>query len=211
MFTTVYDIRQAHGPKWSDRLREYNIYAAALVQGFELFRVQTGKLEAARDRVRSKLDQSWPREFPTGATVTAIDDLATRIFRSFDWGVGTVKCTKCDHIEGLVAGFCRAQTIVYDKQLHSRFKENFVQSQQGVLNLWKWPDPAVTFNAGETKVRYVLRAVIYSGNLHFTSRIIKPNGSVWYHDDIETGNQTEAQGFWTHLSQENPKWLDSSP
>ncbi|KAJ7940090.1 hypothetical protein B0H13DRAFT_1850283 [Mycena leptocephala] len=230
MFTTIYDIWQVHGPKWSDRLREYNIYAAVLVQGFESFRVQTGKLEAARDRVRSMLHQSWPREFPTDSTVTAIDDLATRIFGSVDWGVGTVKCTKCNHIEGSVAGFCGPQTIVYDKQLHSRFKSNY-----GIANwlasrrmykankacstcenglvvtsmLERFPpcfylslsdkniviDHAVTLNVGDSKVRYVLRGVIYSGNLHFTSRIIKPNGSVWYHDGIETGNQTEAQGL----------------
>ncbi|KAF8145875.1 hypothetical protein K438DRAFT_1871179 [Mycena galopus ATCC 62051] len=48
-------------------------------------------------------------------------------------------------------------------------------------------DPVVTLNMEETKVRYVLRGVVYSGNLHFTSRIIKPNGSIWYHDGIETG------------------------
>jgi hypothetical protein len=47
---------------------------------------------------------------------------------------------------------------------------------------------------GEKKVRYMLRAVIYSGDSHFTSQVIKPDGSVWYHDGIEIGTHSEAQG-----------------
>ncbi|KAJ6550746.1 hypothetical protein B0H10DRAFT_1723445, partial [Mycena sp. CBHHK59/15] len=42
---------------------------------------------------------------------------------------------------------------------------------------------------------YALSAVIYSGNVHFTSRIIRPNGSVWYHDVIETGKQSQSEGL----------------
>ncbi|KAF8144565.1 hypothetical protein K438DRAFT_1631698 [Mycena galopus ATCC 62051] len=242
MFTALYDIWQAHGPKWSDRLRGYNVYVASLVQGFESFRAKTEKLESARDRVRLMLHQAWPREFPSGSTVTALDDLATKIFGSVDWGVGTVKCTQCNQIDSFVTGFCGAQTIVHDKQLRSRFKSNY-----GIANwltsrkmyrahkacstcgnglvvtsvLERFPpcfylslsdkniliDPAVTLNVGETKVRYVLRGVIYSGNLHFTCRVIKPNGSVWYHDDIETGNQMEAQGLLHALP---VKFLNSS-
>ncbi|KAJ7310828.1 hypothetical protein DFH08DRAFT_667300, partial [Mycena albidolilacea] len=43
-------------------------------------------------------------------------------------------------------------------------------------------------------VRYALRGVIYSGENHFTARVIKDNGAVWYHDGIETGSTTIAEG-----------------
>ncbi|KAJ7085896.1 hypothetical protein C8R44DRAFT_542589, partial [Mycena epipterygia] len=41
---------------------------------------------------------------------------------------------------------------------------------------------------------YALRGVIYGGENHFTSRIVKPNGDMWYHDGIETGKNTVFQG-----------------
>jgi hypothetical protein len=34
----------------------------------------------------------------------------------------------------------------------------------------------------------------YNGDAPFTCRIVKPDGSVWYHDRIETGRQSEAEG-----------------
>ncbi|KAJ7351642.1 hypothetical protein DFH08DRAFT_694662 [Mycena albidolilacea] len=231
MFTALYDIWQAHGPKWSDRLKEYGVYVSALVQGFESCRAKTERLESARDRVREMLHRTWPNDFPKGPAVTAIDDLASKIFGSVDWGVSTVKCTRCNQVVNLLGGpgFCGAQTVVYDKELHSRckfnygianwltsrrmYKANRICSNCGnglvvTTTLDKFLpcfylslsdknvllDPAVTLNVGEKKVRYMLRAVIYSGDSHFTSRVIKPDGSVWYHDGIETGTHSEAQG-----------------
>ncbi|KAJ7112376.1 hypothetical protein C8R44DRAFT_632100 [Mycena epipterygia] len=47
---------------------------------------------------------------------------------------------------------------------------------------------------GETRQRYVLRGVIYGGENHFTSRIVRPNGDMWYHDGIETGHKTVNEG-----------------
>ncbi|KAJ7939437.1 hypothetical protein B0H13DRAFT_1587078, partial [Mycena leptocephala] len=43
------------------------------------------------------------------------------------------------------------------------------------------------------RCRYAVRKVIYSGGSHFTSRIIKPNGTVWHHDGIETGRKPESE------------------
>jgi hypothetical protein len=55
-------------------------------------------------------------------------------------------------------------------------------------------DPALNISVGGMGVRYVLRSVIYVGNHHFTSRIIKENGDVWYHDGIETKSTSIAEG-----------------
>ncbi|KAJ7939203.1 hypothetical protein B0H13DRAFT_1587193 [Mycena leptocephala] len=52
---------------------------------------------------------------------------------------------------------------------------------------------------GNSRKLYSLRAVIYSGQAHFTSRIVKPSGEVWYHDGIETGSLTESEGPLTMM------------
>ncbi|KAJ7304791.1 hypothetical protein DFH08DRAFT_721525 [Mycena albidolilacea] len=55
-------------------------------------------------------------------------------------------------------------------------------------------DTAFNVTVGGTAVRYALRSVIYVGNQHFTSRIVKPNGDIWFHDGIETGLITISEG-----------------
>ncbi|KAJ6501356.1 hypothetical protein DFH09DRAFT_944726 [Mycena vulgaris] len=51
--------------------------------------------------------------------------------------------------------------------------------------------PAIHIGVSENRHRFALRGIIYAGNNHFTSRIIKEDGSVWYHDGISTGNKCE--------------------
>lgn len=55
-------------------------------------------------------------------------------------------------------------------------------------------DPAINLLIGETRQRYALRGIIYGGENHFTSRIVRPNGEMWYHDGIETGHTTVNEG-----------------
>ncbi|KAJ7133229.1 hypothetical protein C8R44DRAFT_565621, partial [Mycena epipterygia] len=55
-------------------------------------------------------------------------------------------------------------------------------------------DPAINITTGETRHRYALRGIIYGGENHFTSRIVMPNGNVWYHDGIETGHKMVNEG-----------------
>ncbi|KAJ6486021.1 hypothetical protein DFH09DRAFT_948971, partial [Mycena vulgaris] len=43
------------------------------------------------------------------------------------------------------------------------------------------------------------RGIIYAGNNHFASRPIKENGSVWYHDGINTRNKCEYDGQFNVL------------
>jgi hypothetical protein len=43
-------------------------------------------------------------------------------------------------------------------------------------------------------IRYRLRGLLYFGNFHFTSRIISPEGDVWYHDGMDMGSETKSEG-----------------
>ncbi|KAJ7831954.1 hypothetical protein B0H14DRAFT_2162560, partial [Mycena olivaceomarginata] len=47
---------------------------------------------------------------------------------------------------------------------------------------------------GDIRLRYALRGIIYAGENHFTSRIIKENGAIWYHDGIATGRKCQYDG-----------------
>ncbi|KAJ7279582.1 hypothetical protein C8J57DRAFT_1058956 [Mycena rebaudengoi] len=50
--------------------------------------------------------------------------------------------------------------------------------------------------------RYAIRGVVYWRDNHFTSRIIKSNGAVWYHDGILTGATCEQDGAIHALSEQ---------
>ena len=45
-----------------------------------------------------------------------------------------------------------------------------------------------------TIVTYQLSGIIYYNEDHFTSRIVKPDGSTWYHDGVSTKTRTLYEG-----------------
>jgi hypothetical protein len=55
-------------------------------------------------------------------------------------------------------------------------------------------DLILNISVGGMAVRYALRSVMYIGNNHFTTRIIKENGDIWYHDSIKTGTNSISDG-----------------
>jgi hypothetical protein len=63
-------------------------------------------------------------------------------------------------------------------------------------------DTALNIPIAGTTHRYTIRGVVYLRDSHFTSRIIKPNGAVWYHDGILTGATCEQDGVIHALPQE---------
>ncbi|KAK6992153.1 hypothetical protein R3P38DRAFT_2803325 [Favolaschia claudopus] len=46
----------------------------------------------------------------------------------------------------------------------------------------------------DVAAKYYLSGVVYSGKKHFTSRVIKRNGDMWYNDGIETGRESVFEG-----------------
>ncbi|KAJ7032841.1 hypothetical protein C8F04DRAFT_958415 [Mycena alexandri] len=68
-------------------------------------------------------------------------------------------------------------------------------------------DAAVHLNVNSQRHRYHLAGVIYHGEKHFTSRIVKLNGQIWYYDGILTGAKCEADG---KLSEFSPNYMNSS-
>ena len=48
-----------------------------------------------------------------------------------------------------------------------------------------------------------LRGIIYVGQFHFTSRLFKENGSIWYHDGQTTGRSCTFEGYLQNLENTN--------
>ncbi|KAJ7870255.1 hypothetical protein B0H13DRAFT_1634832 [Mycena leptocephala] len=55
-------------------------------------------------------------------------------------------------------------------------------------------DPAIHLTVGDNRGRFALRGVIYLGENHYTSQIVKETGTIWYHDGIETRGKCECDG-----------------
>ena len=58
--------------------------------------------------------------------------------------------------------------------------------------------------AGKKTIKYHLRGLLYFGNFHFTSRIISPEGDVWYHDGMDMGSECRSQGHRKFMN--NQDW-----
>jgi hypothetical protein len=95
LFTPMYAIWDEHGPKWTELFKDVGIHLYTLARGFQRFRSGTGKLESARDSVRTILTESQPLLFPVGQSFTGINDLANSMFGGVEWGTKTLKCMKC--------------------------------------------------------------------------------------------------------------------
>src|SRR5882724_7842651 len=55
---------------------------------------------------------------------------------------------------------------------------------------------------GETVVLDV-RGLIYHGDFHFTSHIIRTDGNVWYHDGMTSRSSCENEGDFDKFSSKN--------
>ena len=62
----------------------------------------------------------------------------------------------------------------------------------------------VWISCEDSRVRYILRGVIYFDNEHFTERVVTSSGMIWYHDGIFTGRSLvyESQDL-TSIATEN--------
>jgi hypothetical protein len=52
------------------------------------------------------------------------------------------------------------------------------------------------------------RGIIYHGNNHFCSRIISPDGTIWYNDGMTTEKNSVKNGHLLTMSQEKLKFCN---
>ena len=63
-------------------------------------------------------------------------------------------------------------------------------------------DQFLTLSQSQNRYGYALRGVTYFVDKHFTARLIKPDGHVWYNDGIKTGSKPMTPGLIARAREE---------
>src|SRR6266487_405386 len=211
LLTIFYDIWVQHPNTWSRRFRAIgNQYLTSIDRGFK--QSLTGKLtlEDVRDSIRPLLHAHDPQAFPWGCVGASVRTLAYTMLRTQNAvAYSQLTCTVCDY-EGpekddrlgyvvTATGPQPTSTVKWIAHLgHSTqdscpecmsdmARDIFYKDPPSILAL-EYPDTDIrtshkmVFRRDTGSVTLYLRGIIYLGNYHFTSRVIRTDGSVWYHD-----------------------------
>lgn len=193
-------------------------------------------LELVRDEVRQVLHEAYPDMFPTGQTGTSVGDLAFKMLElDIQIASSQYVCMKCgiasaskwDRRFGhkLDADSGTPYSIVkWIAELETKTRKkcsdcscNMVKQvsykEIPKLLVFEYPKLDITTDHqiklqsdnGESHMLY-LRGIVYHGQDHFVSRIITPEGNMWFHDGITTGKHCINDG---HLDVTNSKTLRS--
>ncbi|KAF8134060.1 hypothetical protein K438DRAFT_1511427, partial [Mycena galopus ATCC 62051] len=125
LFTCMYNVWVAHGPKWTARMTTLNHYNALLAKGFDAVGNKTKTLQFARDTVRALLTSDHPGYFPAGTSLTSLDRLTETMFRHTYWGSETEKCTHCDLVKRADPGAECVATVTVENVLRSQYKKRY--------------------------------------------------------------------------------------
>ncbi len=178
-------------------------------------------MEVARDEVRQLLHEAYPDMFPMGQTGTSVGDLAFKMLES-DTKITNSQyvCMECGKASGykwdkrigykLDAGYGTPSSIVkwiakLENQTRKKCSDcscNMVKQvsyrETPKLLVFEYPEFEIAtdhkIKVGESHTLY-LRGIVYHGHDHFVSRIIAPEGNMWYHDGISTGNHCINDGY----------------
>ncbi|KAF8187237.1 hypothetical protein K438DRAFT_1541578, partial [Mycena galopus ATCC 62051] len=125
LFTCIYNVWVAHGPKWSARLSTINGYNTLMATAFDSVSRKTKTLQNARDAVRASLTVDFPAYFPVGTSLTSLDQLTEKMFAGTYWGSETEKCTKCTLVRCADAGAQCLATVTVDNALRAQYKNTY--------------------------------------------------------------------------------------
>jgi hypothetical protein len=180
-------------------------------------------LENVRDEIRKLLHTQNNEKFPYGRAGTSLSDLTLEIFSSSrNISHQQEKCTNCNFTRnstegdlGCVFSLGSNSTVStsYALKNHGYDLDGFCPlcSFNMRMEIFYTEFPSVlvfdhsAFNIKPSKdikfrtednqtIKYRLRGLLYFGSFHFTSRILSPEGDVWFHDGIQTGNSFKSQG-----------------
>jgi hypothetical protein len=207
----------------SDRFKSLgNKILDTLVNSFSTHQLCTWSLEASRDTMRQQLITVAPNAFPWGGYVTVesvyeylfqtplciltsericrqghnvtrhLSNLNNSVFSVHHRYTGSAQYW-ISRLETQLASRCRVcnQLLVQKYQFVTK-PCLFVMDTCGAVVR---PDVVLQVRINNEICFYDLRGVTYFGNAHFVSRIITPEGQVWYHDGIETGRTTVLEGL----------------
>ena len=199
-------------------------YLALLAIGFTYVKEDKMSLEDARDLVRTSLNEDYPNNFPMGRMGASVGELASTMLKSNrKTAKSHLLCTTCDTTTQLKWDRSLSYKFDTSQQTPSSVKQwisdletitrkkcakcggqmikqvTYVNAPE--LIVFEYPDFDITTNHSitlnmqnnETKTLH-LKGIVYFGENHFTSRIIARDGTVWFNDGKETGQQCINDG-----------------
>jgi hypothetical protein len=189
----------------------------------------------ARDTIRHRIHSQNPAEFAYGTRGTSVTALTAAILEPHDIvAVSKHECIKCDYSRPITDD--RLEFILYEKSDTPRSTSQWLRSLKHHTHE-KCPDCssalkkpihfvsapnvlALEINSRNIKISKTLkfvqdgdsivlkvRGLIYHGDFHFTSHIIRTDEIVWYHDGMTTGSTCENEGDFDKFS--NKKMMKS--
>jgi hypothetical protein len=214
--------------KWSQEFAFINSeYLDALAKGFKKVIKGKASIEDIRDSIRLELYEICPEDFLMGTSYASVEDLAFKILSS-DQVISELQlaCSECDYAEvevdgnlgyilhgqshgtptstlKWIAGLKEKSTKKKCSNCLGKMVEQQYYTTVPKLIVFEYLDMDIkTSHCIKFKDKTVLnlRCIVYHGDNHFTCRIISPDGYIWFHDGISTGNACEDDGYLQTIS-----------
>jgi hypothetical protein len=233
LFTVLFDIWKENEFIWNVNARFLKSkYLRLLGSGFLSVSQGNKTLESVRDEIRKVLHAKDKNAFPYGRVGTSLSQLALEIFSSSTKiALRQDRCTNCDFAKTAIEDrmgcvflldFHSTVSTSYTLGRHghdleercgvclSNMRAHVFYTEFPLMLLVDHsayivkPSKMIKFYREDNEtVKYRLVGLLYFGGFHFTSRIISPDGDVWYHDGMQTGNNFKSQGHRKFMNDED--------
>ena len=234
LFTVLYDIWNENRFLWNVNARYLNSkYLQSLGTDFLAASQGMKSLEIVRDDIRKILHIKDSQTYPYGHVGTSLSQLTLDIF-STDVKISKSQetCPNCNFFRPAVddnlgcvfvmdhnASKSTSHTIdtfaypsaekcpeclsnMISRVYYTYFPSMLVFDHSTYTIK---PSKYLKFTGPSNKmIKYHLRGLLYFGNFHFTSRVISPEGDVWYHDGMNMGSECRSQGHRKFMN--NQDW-----
>jgi len=220
-FGILYSIWMLDPEKWSKDFDYINEdYLGVLSNGFHLVIEGHASLEDIRDAVRMHLHELDASKFPMGQIGAGVGDLAFTMLHTDRIMAESQRACECgytedtaDHHLGYVIytnnSSASASTSEWVSDLQTNTQRKCPQCSDTMIKhisytefpkivVFEYPNLNIETSHeirlkkdGQTTVLH-LRGIVYHGENHFTSRIISPEGNIWYHDGMTTGGTCDS-------------------
>ena len=212
----------------------FNFQYIKCTDGFKNVIQQSFSLENVRDNVRQILHAINSEKFPMGQNNASVAELAFEIMKSdSNDSISQISCPKCDYCEAehadhlgfvlhnstskkasstqnwlsTLAKHCRTRC----SQCSARLVRQVEYSIGPKLLVLEYPLTTIKTShqikvETQDEMTYLsLKGIVYHGGSHFASRIINPDGPIWYNDGIETGKNSILDGHLSTMSDDGLK------
>lgn len=209
---------------WTKNFRDINQeYLHNLSEDFNHVLQGNTTFEHIRDNIRHQLHQKDNNRFPLGKNEASVSSVGMELFKTYiSIASSQVCCNNCEYEQPSIndnlgyfvminpsdsrstADWLRTmhKTTIYICPICSADAPNYISyNAPPKIIIMEYPNQdlkishKIVFKENEEKIALKLRGIVYHGSNHFTSRIMSPEGEMWYHDGITTGHNTIMEGW----------------